>query len=112
MPKARKPRREDISAVIIDKMVSSSYDFQTEDKSSGGSSTSAASLSLAIETVSSDVSVKQVKLSQDDKNKIKKMYPGLDKTKIGKLSTRTLVQEQMMKQAITQDYEHLCHSSF
>lgn len=97
-------------------MVSSSYDFQTEGKSaarrsvnrrsiSGRSSTSAASLSSAIETVSSDVSVRQVKLSPEDKSKTNKMYADLDKTKMWKLSTGTLVEEQMMKHVIIQDYE-------
>ncbi|EPB80999.1 hypothetical protein HMPREF1544_12313 [Mucor circinelloides 1006PhL] len=38
------------------------------------------------------------------------MYAGLDKSKMWKLSSGTLVEEQMMKLAITKDHEHLCHS--
>lgn len=91
-------------------MVSSSYDFQTEGKSAARRSVNRRSISgrsstSAIETVSSDVSVRQVKLSPEDKSKTNKMYADLDKTKMWKLSTGTLVEEQMMKHVIIQDYE-------
>ncbi|KAL7309982.1 hypothetical protein PS15m_010796 [Mucor circinelloides] len=38
------------------------------------------------------------------------MCTGLDKAKMWKLSTGALVEEQMMKLAISQEYEHLSHS--
>lgn len=91
-------------------MVINGYAFQKRGKSASVTRRSSNALSNTAtsstnETSSSDISVKQVKLSVEDKDKIKAMYSGLDKSKMWKLSTGTLVEEQMMKHALIQDCE-------
>jgi len=108
--KSKKPNWDVITGDIVDRLVANGYYFQKKAKSvAGGSGGSVAGGSVARRssscTVSDTSSVKQVKLSDDDKEKIKTMYSTLDKSNMWKLSTGTLVEEQMMKHAIIQDYE-------
>lgn len=110
-PRVPKPNWENICGAIIDNMVSNSYSFQKEDKSVTRRSASRRSISSGATLTSNDnssgdvLSAKQVKLTDADKQKIRNMYTGLDKAKMWKLSTGTLVEEQMMKLAISQEYE-------
>ncbi|KAK4512003.1 uncharacterized protein ATC70_004002 [Mucor velutinosus] len=96
LPNSQKANWDKISATIIDRLVS------------GVISTTSSSSSNSISTDDA-VPVKH-KLTNQDKQKIKNMYIGLDKTKMWKLSTGKVVEEEMMKLAISKDHEHLCHS--
>jgi hypothetical protein len=56
-------------------------------------------------TTSSSYSVKQSKLSSNDKENIKKMYQELDPNKTWRLSTGTIVEKKMEELALACNYE-------
>ncbi|KAL9539817.1 hypothetical protein PS6_011040 [Mucor atramentarius] len=113
VPRSPRPNWENISTAIINRLVSTGYDFQKPGSpvSSARRSSSSSGVSTSADSRTSESpSVKQVKLTQEDKSKIHKLYAVLDNEKMWKLSTGTLVEQQMMKHATSQDYEHLSHS--
>lgn len=104
-------------------MVNNTYDFQCKKLSgrqsavstaSGSNSASTAPVSSAsgrrsvATSTSSDSPTEAAtkhKLSPEDKVSIQKLYQSLDKAKMWKLSTGKVVELEMMKLAINQDYE-------
>ncbi|KAL9552063.1 hypothetical protein MBANPS3_003956 [Mucor bainieri] len=111
---------DDIYLMVIQNLVANKYSWQATSvpvrrasSASSASCRSSATLRSTNETsssVSTEVSVKQIKLTEEDKSKIKTMYASLEKEKMWKLSTGTFVEEKMMEHAIKQEYEHLSHS--
>ncbi|CAO0793120.1 unnamed protein product [Mucor circinelloides] len=113
---------EPIASRIIDKLIVKDYDFSTKANRRLPSSalsvstpTSAlATKSLVVPTEESfdndSGPVKLTKLTDSDKQNIKKMYAGLDKNKMWRLSAGTVVEEKMRDFALRKDHEHLCHS--
>ncbi|GAN11802.1 hypothetical protein MAM1_0985d11403 [Mucor ambiguus] len=106
-----KPNWEPICADIIENLVANTYDFQGRQKRRASTATTSTSATSTTNDMSSEaVPVKQVKLAEIDKDRIKNMYASMDKSKMWKLSTGKLVEEQMQKLALSKDHEHLAHS--
>ncbi|KAK4515316.1 Chitinase 2 [Mucor velutinosus] len=85
--------------------------------SSASSSTSRSTFSTMSTVVSPSskassetTSIKLHKMTEQDKQKVNEMYAGLDRKKLWKLKTGTIVEDKMKQLASSLDYEHPSHS--